>query len=268
MNCKTEYTYAHIVNYLAGDMDAAEQTRFETHLLECDECFAQVQLLEKATLLIRSEGEDAFIPHVAPRSLIERLKVFWERLSAVQNPQWRFAPVAVVLLLGASFVFSYVRYHADVQQTFDLPSVEHLESGFRTSSEIETESMQQFRFMFSNGLSSFVNGKYHESLSVFESLQSQLGNLDLPEQQKNEWYYTLHLYLGLGNVQLWRQHQPGYAEWLAVKVGIRYIDRTLLHKAKHHLSEALQVATLTQDSAKPQLETIISEINEQLAVPE
>ena len=111
MNCKLQNRYTRIAEYIAGDMNETKQTEFEAHLLECDDCFNQAQLLDKATLLIRTEGEGAFAPQYAHESWMDRVRAVFERRRHFRLPRLVLAPFLLVLALAATFSYSYRNYH-------------------------------------------------------------------------------------------------------------------------------------------------------------
>ncbi len=263
MSCKLQNRYTRIAEYIAGDMNETEQTEFEAHLLECDDCFNQAQLLDRAILLIRTKGEGAFAPQYARDSWMARVRDVFERRRHFQLPRLVLAPLLLVLALVATFSYSYMYYHSDVKTTFEFNFSESFFQGVRGNADIAVDDRQQLNYLFSSAISSFVNDDYDKALSIFQNVQAQLQTLNLAEEEQLEWQYTIQLYLGASKVGLWQLQQPGYFEWLTLKMGLGDTDYTLLIEAKEYFSNAQQLSVSSQSDITPNqnLESIISSIN-------
>ena len=133
----------------------------------------------------------------------------------------------------------------------------------RGNADIAVDDRQHLGYLFSSAMSSFVNDDYDKALSIFRNVQAQLQTLNLEEAEQLEWQYTIQLYLGASKVGLWQLQQPGYFEWLTLKMGLGDTDRTLLIEAKEHFSKAQQLSVSSQSDITPNqnLESIISSIN-------
>jgi anti-sigma factor RsiW len=56
-----------IIDYIEGLLQARVRKRFEEHYFICDECFQQLQMLEKVIALMRHHGEKIFVEKPASR---------------------------------------------------------------------------------------------------------------------------------------------------------------------------------------------------------
>jgi len=86
MLCAYQNRPDYIADYVRGVLPEDEQEIFEAHYLGCDECLANVRLMEKATLTMRHYGATIFAP---PLTWLDRLKIWWDDLPLSQ--QWRSA---------------------------------------------------------------------------------------------------------------------------------------------------------------------------------
>lgn len=98
MLCAYQNRPDYIADYVRGVLPADEQETFEAHYLSCDECLANVRLMEKAALTMRRYGAAIFAPRL---TWLDRLKMWWEELPL--SPQWRSAIPALatyVVIIG------------------------------------------------------------------------------------------------------------------------------------------------------------------------
>jgi len=86
MLCAYQDRPDYIADYVRGVLPEIEQETFEAHYLSCDECLANVRLMEKAALTMRHYGATVFAP---PITWLDRIELWWDELPLSQ--QWRGA---------------------------------------------------------------------------------------------------------------------------------------------------------------------------------
>ncbi len=98
MSCAYQNRLDHIADYVRGALPESEQETFEAHYLGCDECLANIRVMERTVFAMRRYGASIFAP---PITWSDRLKIWWEELPLSQ--QWRSAIPALatyVLIIG------------------------------------------------------------------------------------------------------------------------------------------------------------------------
>jgi hypothetical protein len=101
MSCAYQDRLDYIADYARGALPETEKENFEAHYLGCDECFANLRMMEKAVFTMRRYGATIFAP---PRTWSERFKIWWEELPLSQ--QWKSAIPAFATYLVIVGVFS------------------------------------------------------------------------------------------------------------------------------------------------------------------
>jgi len=94
MSCTYQNRLDYIADYVRGALPENELETFEAHYLGCDECLANIRVMEKTVFTMRHYGATIFAP---PITWSERLKIWWEELPLSQ--QWKSAMPAFATYL-------------------------------------------------------------------------------------------------------------------------------------------------------------------------
>ena len=96
MLCTYQNRLDYIAAYVRGALPETEQETFEAHFLGCDECLANIRLMEKTAITMRHYGKTIFAENLRI-TWSERLKTWWEELPL--SPQWKSAIPALATYL-------------------------------------------------------------------------------------------------------------------------------------------------------------------------
>jgi predicted negative regulator of RcsB-dependent stress response len=99
MSCTYQNRLDYIADYVRGALPELEQETFEAHYLGCDECLANIRVMEKTVFAMRRYGASIFAPQI---TWSDRLKIWWEELPLSQ--QWKSAIPAFatyLVIIGA-----------------------------------------------------------------------------------------------------------------------------------------------------------------------
>jgi len=88
MSCTYQNRLDYIADYVRGALPENELETFEAHYLGCDECLANIRMMEKAVFTMRHYGANIFAG-APPITWSDRLKIWWDELQLSQ--QWRSA---------------------------------------------------------------------------------------------------------------------------------------------------------------------------------
>jgi len=127
MLCTYQNRLDYIADYVRGALPETEQETFEAHFLGCDECLANIRLLEKTTFTMRHYGASIFAP---PITWSDRLKIWWEELPL--SPQWKSAIPALATYLLIIGILS--TGYAWLKPNLPIGGFGHTESGEITTS--------------------------------------------------------------------------------------------------------------------------------------
>ena len=85
--------------YLGGLLRGSRRRRFERHILECEDCWREVDLGRKGRALAEAGRE------LAPQRIRERVRAAVETLQPPRRPRWAFGAVALAVLPVVAAIF-------------------------------------------------------------------------------------------------------------------------------------------------------------------
>lgn len=89
--------------YLAGLLSSRQRRKFETHIVECEDCWREVESGRKGRAVAESARE------VAPQAMRERVRAAVESLKPRPKRHWAFGAVALVTAVVAGSLYLMTR---------------------------------------------------------------------------------------------------------------------------------------------------------------
>jgi hypothetical protein len=241
MKCTHDNKYIAIADYVSGNLQEAEQLEFEAHLLECDECFENVKVLEKASLLIHVKGEKAFQPQPIFSELIDAVADFFEKIRTIHItvPHLKKKLVPIPVTFFALSVLSFLFYNFDSSGLVsDIPSDTR---AMRSNQEFQDIDLKKTEYSLGLGFTYYNKTDYNSALESFNAVQHLL-KIKSQTKEVMKLQFATQLGLGATKAALWKQQEYNYFGWLGLLTRTGSADWTLLEDAEKHLLAAQQIS--------------------------
>lgn len=240
MKCTYKNKYTEIADYLAGDLSEQKRTEFEAHIIECDDCFEKVKLIEQATLLIKTDGKKAFQAKT-PITIFGKIKEFFINLATLKFPKLAYISIIMVLVFC---VGPLPFYRNEMKDIYSISMGKNPLSGMRTTFTDSNSTMQEklFEQLLSQGRTYYVQKKYKKALATFNELKTSLNYATTTDSLKKVQTCKLEFCIGVTKAMLWQSQAPDYFEWVQLKAQREPYDTSYLREAHAHLVNALELS--------------------------
>ncbi|MBU1095621.1 MAG: hypothetical protein CVV23_16950 [Ignavibacteriae bacterium HGW-Ignavibacteriae-2] len=149
MECKITNRSELIENYLRRELPENEMNSFEEHFLNCNKCFAELQLTQQLMGFIKSESKELFPEYLH----ISKTKETFSLVEYVKNLlsiRWAIKPglsyAFAIAFSGLIIITIYnTTFNNDSANSLNTGQTEQLSSNFIESPDLESIINQEFR---------------------------------------------------------------------------------------------------------------------------
>jgi hypothetical protein len=199
-------------------------------------------LAQKAVLLVKVKGPDAFAPRYSTR-LLRFIKKLFGNAYHVRPLKMAFAPVVLFVILN---IYAYSQYLQDIKWKQAIKAPDTLIAEIRGSQTPYENEKSDYLNTLLHAQSLYYAGDYQNSFSIFRALDSLIIEAStLSEHEKATWRREALFFEGMSSFMIWMDKNSGYWRWMGNRLRrVRSKHQIYLQKAYDAIDDALTLARL------------------------